>query len=186
LASTIIVGSILSLFIAKDLSKSNRRKLFHIIAVSAFIPALNRNFQMLVFAFNCNICVFIWAEVFRQSFRKDAISSFIDLWFKKFVDKREKYFVTSHLQLLLGCAMPATLSFIVLDGANPDGIFRAWSASGIIILGVGDSMAAIIGKTFGSKRWRKESHKTAEGSFAGAIATCVTFYILTKLNMIEF
>lgn len=186
MASTIIGGSILALWVASDLSKINRRKLFHFIAVFAFLPAIQRNYQMLVFAFNCNICVFIWAEVFRQSFKRDAISNFIDLWFKKFVDEREKTLVTSHLQLLLGCAIPCTLCFIVLDGSQPDGLFKAWSASGILILGIGDSLAAIMGKWLGKLRWRKEHGKTVEGSFYGTIATTLGFYVLTKMYVPEY
>lgn len=78
------------------------------------------------------------------------------------------------------------MSFIVLDGANPDGVFKAWASSGILILGLGDSFAAIMGKMLGNLRWSALNNKTVEGSFYGTLATTVGFYFLTKFYVPEY
>lgn len=97
MASIIIIGSLIILALAGDMEKLIRRKMFHFMAVAVFIPALQKNWRMIIFAFNCNIAVFIWVEIFRKAFKKDAFSALVDRIFDNFVDAREQgYMVTTH------------------------------------------------------------------------------------------
>jgi dolichol kinase len=183
----IFLVSPLAAWASKDLSNSNSRKLFHFLSIFVFIPAIDRNWKMINYAFNCNVAVGLWIEISRRMFPTNPLSRFIDFFFTLFTDSREQgYLVTSHLQLLLGCALPSLLCFIVVDGGQPDGIIKAWSISGILLLGVGDSVSAILGKAIGNARWRKENMKTVEGSFYGTMGTSLAYYICVSKFFPEF
>ena len=84
----------------------------------------------------------------------------------------------THLYLLIGCAFPATITFIILDGGFMDGELAVFAYSGVVLLGIGDSVAAIYGKMTGSGRWRFHYHnKSQEGSFGLILATVFAYYL---------
>ena len=58
----------------------------------------------------------------------------------------------------------------MLNGANFNPYFIYYALSGLIFVGVGDSMAALGGRKFGRTKWPGTS-KTQEGSFL-----CITFF----------
>ena len=84
----------------------------------------------------------------------------------------------THLYLLIGCAFPATITFIILDGGFMDGELAVFAYSGVVLLGIGDSVAAIYGRMVGSSRWRFHYHnKSQEGSFGLILATVFVYYL---------
>ncbi len=97
----------------------------------------------------------------------------------------------------MGCALPLWLAFFKYpyfpENPNPSYLeklelnggkekhlmkwfFGVYSSVGIIVLGIGDALAAVVGTRFGKFRW-PGTNKTFEGSFA-AILSCIVFYYL--------
>lgn len=72
------------------------------------------------------------------------------------------------MYLLLGLALPLWLFPVDYSKADPTGCKLALY-SGILALGIGDTMASVVGKTFGRLRW-PGSLKTVEGTLAGIIS----------------
>lgn len=56
-----------------------------------------------------------------------------------------------------------------------------YSISGVIFLGVGDSMAAIGGKAYGKTKWREYSNKTTHGTSYLIFSTCIVYYFACSL-----
>jgi len=58
--------------------------------------------------------------------------------------------IVTHIYLMLGCALPLTLSFILFDGGLFNGEFVTVALSGVIFLGIGDVSAALYGRSYGT------------------------------------
>jgi len=121
----------------------------------------------MVFAFNCVSVALIIVELYRFNYNKLGLfihfGKELDGYFKKFSDAREKgedLLIFTHILLLLGCAVPPTIQFIILEGGIPNLEFIIFGISGLIILGIGDSAAAVFGKEYGTTRWSDYSKKT--------------------------
>lgn len=107
--------------------------------------------------FGIAIYLFINIELIRQELHNKCwIVEIFDKKIRRFTDERdnEKMIVT-HIYLLIGCGYP----FLVLKGSF------LLKLSGILILGVGDSFAAIIGKYYGTHNL-PYTNKTVQGLFA--------------------
>lgn len=83
--------------------------------------------------------------------------------------------IATHIYLLMGCAFPMTVSYIILRGGPFPEDWVCWSCSGVIFLGIGDTIAAMMGKMYGSSRWRDASKKTKEGS-SFCVWAIISFY----------
>jgi dolichol kinase len=86
-----------------------------------------------------------------------------DSWMVSFCSGHEMQhgnLITTHILLLLGCAYPFLETYILLDGSVFPGNWVVWSLSGIIFVGIGDTLAAIGGFNYGKNKWRPDSNKT--------------------------
>ncbi|KAL6928798.1 hypothetical protein ACO0SA_002127 [Hanseniaspora valbyensis] len=95
--------------------------------------------------------------------------NWIALCLDKFGDHRDQRgpLLISYLYLIIGVSLP-----ILIDD----------DITGLIVLGLGDSVASIIGKKYGKKLWadsNTENKKTYEGTFA-FIVSCSIFDIIIK------
>ncbi|KAL0460158.1 UNVERIFIED_CONTAM: Dolichol kinase EVAN, partial [Sesamum latifolium] len=110
-------------------SKTERillRKYYHLMAVSIFVPALI--FQIWK----------IW-----------PLGHLVHQFMNAFTDHRDSdLLIVSHFSLLLGCALPIWLSSGFTD--RPLAPF-----AGILSLGIGDTMASMVGHKYGVLRWSK-------------------------------
>ena len=61
---------------------------------------------------------------------------------------------------------------------------KKYKASGIILLGVGDSLAAIVGSKYGRIYW-PGTHKTIEGSLAAVLGSIFVFYLLFDVTSVD-
>ena len=86
----------------------------------------------MIFAFNSVSVLLIMIEMTRKSL---GIST-LDKYFKAYcVHEREKEdngVITTHIELLMGCALAPTLSFIILDGGFFNSEFASFNFSGIM------------------------------------------------------
>lgn len=116
----------------------------------------------MIFAFNCVTPVLILVECCRKKY------GLFDSYFKTYTTSTRELEsnIVTHIYLLMGIALTPTLSFIILDGGFFNSEFTVFSFSGLVFLGVADTVACVYGKNFGSTYWSDTSKKTAEGSGA--------------------
>ena len=117
-------------------------------------------FNLLVLSQNMVTVLFIMIEIARFTFQDESAGQILNLAFVKFSDKRESRscVMLTHLFLLLGISVPYSLTYIILDGGFPDSANIIFSASALIFLGVGDTVAAIAGSYYGEDKWRPGIH----------------------------
>nr|XP_025684806.1 dolichol kinase EVAN isoform X2 [Arachis hypogaea] len=148
----------LSVLYVYDISKNSRverillRKYYHLLAVLMFVPAL-----------------------ILQIWRIWPLGQPIHQFMNAFTDHRDSDFlIVSHFSLLLGCALPIWLS----SGYNDRPLTPF---AGILSLGIGDTMASLIGHKYGVLRWSKTGKKTIEGTTAGITSVLASCWLLLLL-----
>jgi dolichol kinase len=145
------------------------RKWFHLVAICLFLPVTLLAPQLMSLSYAIALCVLMVMESMRY-----YLPSKIQHFYKRFLDaQKEKHekVVMSHIFLILGCATPLWIMECTSQSQSTLPVF------GILVLGVGDSLAAIVGSQFGRFRWCG-SRKTIEGSMAmwmGMAMCCCVF-----------
>lgn len=141
------------------------RKFYHLMAMVMFIPILHKDSVFLKFALVVAACIFAYIEAIRLLCPKTVVGKILSTLLERFRnDADQGNAILSHLWLLLGCALPI---LITENQRTP----VAWtkSVSGIMSLGMFDSVAALTGIYFGGPTWPGSSKKTLIGSFLGLI-----------------
>jgi dolichol kinase len=171
-----------------QLSPVIARKWFHFIAILLFVPTTVLVPQLQSLSYAVAICVLLIIEVIRIDI--PILNDFYYAYLDQTKDEADdSKFVISHIALVAGCAMPLwiiqyynyfcpsenmdsslTVTFNVLVGL--------W---GVWVLGIGDAMGAIIGKSFGRNQWGSNS-RTMEGSMAMFLSMCLSCLITTMLT----
>ncbi|CAI0452836.1 unnamed protein product [Linum tenue] len=160
-------------YISKN-SKTERillRKYYHLMAVSMFVPAVIFQPKFLDLAFGAALAVFLTLEIIRV-WRIWPLGQLVHQFMNAFTDHRDSELLIVrqdiHFSLLLGCALPIWLS----SGYNDRPLAPF---AGILSLGIGDTMASMVGHKYGVLRWSKTGKKTIEGTAAGitsVLAAC--------------
>ncbi|RID62033.1 hypothetical protein BRARA_E01131 [Brassica rapa] len=150
------------------------RKYYHLMAVLMFLPALVLQPKFLDLAFGAALAVFIALEIIRI-WRIQPLGEPLHHFMNAFTDHRDsELLIVSHFSLLLGCALPIWMS----SGFND----RALSPfAGILSLGIGDTMASMVGHKYGVLRWSKTGKKTVEGTAAGITSMMAVCYVLVPV-----
>ncbi|KAK4058304.1 dolichol kinase [Microbotryomycetes sp. JL221] len=152
-------------------SLNMRRKFFHALAVAMFVPGIAVDPAFTSLAFSVAFAVFTFAEYARY-FALYPIGGPLHVFFSEFIDSKDSGpVILSHFYLLTGCA-----GGVWLEG---QGINRF---TGVLVLGIGDAMASIVGKHLGRLHW-PGSPKTVEGTmaFVVSIVSCAWLFRLTGL-----
>ncbi|KAL0863789.1 hypothetical protein Bca101_042907 [Brassica carinata] len=150
------------------------RKYYHLMAVLMFLPALVLQPKFLDLAFGAALAVFITLEIIRI-WRIQPLGEPLHQFMNAFTDHRDsELLIVSHFSLLLGCALPIWMS----SGFND----RALSPfAGILSLGIGDTMASMVGHKYGVLRWSKTGKKTVEGTAAGITSMMAVCFVLVPV-----
>ena len=130
------------------------RKWFHFIAIVLFTPSTYYAPKLMTLAYAISSCVLMVVE-HCQSFLplQDFYLRYID------IDKDTAHkVIISHMSLIVGCAIPCWMAALTIDTT------KALPFFGILVLGLGDSMAAIVGTYYGRTKWGR--HRSIEGSLA--------------------
>lgn len=171
----LIVGVVAITPFADRLPNIVVRKMYHALAVAMFLPGMLYEPAFLSLAF----CVAFAALVLVEYVRLGLIWPFgrdLDRFMKKFVDQRDAgTVVVTHLYLLLGCAMPLWFD---RDHAGRGATLAAYA--GILMVGVGDAMASLVGVYFGRHRW-PGSRKTYEGTAAAVVSVVVFVWVTVEI-----
>jgi len=145
------------------------RKLYHILALIMFSPAivLAPQFISLSFGFACGILLLL--EYVRIC-RVPPFGNWLHIYLTSYTDSRDQGpVILTHIYLLVGCAFPLWVF--------PDGASLAPFA-GLIILGAGDAAGAIVGSTRGHYKW-PGGNKTVEGTVAAFTACMFCLFVFS-------
>ncbi|GAA5821323.1 hypothetical protein JCM10212_006779 [Sporobolomyces blumeae] len=153
-------------------SLNMRRKFFHALAVVMFVPGIAIDPAFTSLAFSAAFALFTFAE-YARFFALYPIGGPLHIFFTEFIDSKDSGpVILSHFYLLTGCA-----GGLWLEGK---GINRF---TGVLVLGIGDSLASIIGKLFGRTRWPGTS-KTVEGTAAFIVSIMVSAWVLRVVHLV--
>ncbi|KAJ4480082.1 hypothetical protein J3R30DRAFT_3288561 [Lentinula aciculospora] len=152
-----------------------RRKFFHALTVVMFVPGIAFDPAFTHLSFSVAFALFTFAEYVRY-FAIYPFGAAIHLFMNEFLDQKDSgTAILSHFYLLTGCA-----GSLWLEGSSPLLLF-----TGILVLGVGDALASIIGKRVGKHRWSPTTNKTLEGSFAFTLSVVISAWLLRLLGLTE-
>ncbi|KAM0898532.1 hypothetical protein ACQ4PT_021861 [Festuca glaucescens] len=150
------------------------RKYYHLVAVLIFSPAVIFQPAFLDLAFGAAFAVFLILEMIRV-WEVYPLGRTVHQFMNAFTDHRDSdILIISHFSLLLGCALPKWMS----SGFNDRPLAPF---AGILSLGIGDTMASMIGYKYGVLRWSKTGNKTIEGTAAGITSVLAACSILVSL-----
>ncbi|PPR93850.1 hypothetical protein GOBAR_AA26821 [Gossypium barbadense] len=147
----LIYASVLRFYNISKNSKIERillRKYYHLLAVLMFLPTLIYQPKFLDLAFGAALAVFLVLEIIRV-WRIWPLGQLVHQFMSAFTDHRDSdLIIVSHFSLLLGCALPIWMS----SGFNDRPLTPF---AGILSLGIGDTMASMVGHKYGVLRWSK-------------------------------
>ena len=134
--------------------------------------------------------LFLLLEVVR-ALRIPPLAAPLSAFFARFLDSRDGgTLVLTHLYLLLGCAVPLWLADALpaaaegapgVLGALPRSVARdAAPFAGVVVLGMGDAVASVVGIHLGRCRW-PGTRKTVEGTAAAAASMLLLLLLLRRL-----
>ena len=168
----------LSLSRRYKLEGSTSRKLFHVVAVGLFSTGLIVNSNMMVLAFGVALCGMLVLEYLRLIIPEWYLMKNVDSFYASFVDARdaERDLTLTHIQLLVGCALPVWLSCVDTSGA------KLTPHLGWLSVGVLDGVSAAVGKNLGSHKW-PGTNRTVEGSLAGVTSAIGLAWLVTMVEM---
>ena len=180
------VGNILlGLAIVSRLSNAvevdTRRKVFHGMMVSMFLPTIFIDPTFIALAFALILAIFLLLDLFRAS-QLPPVSKPLTYFLAPYVDGRDHRgpIIISHIFLLIGSAIPLWLSLADIKRTG-HGAFRGWDVetrdlsmvTGVICVGMGDAAASLVGRRYGRRRWPWSGGKSLEGSAAFALAVVI-------------
>lgn len=158
---------------------NTRRKFWHalVVVVLCFTPKiLFDQVEFTLISLLGTIIVFVIIEALRYN-KISFLGEFLHDTLQKFQDAKdiEGPLNLSYIYLLAGATIPIVYDY--LTNKEKVSIIRY---SGLIALGVGDSLASIIGKRFGTIKW-KGGDKTVQGTVAFIISVFGCFFGINYL-----
>lgn len=151
------------------------RKWFHLVAVLLFLPTTLSapRFQTLSYAVGSAILLLL--EVVREHI--EPVSRFFENYLDASKGETESsVMVVSHLALLVGCATPLWVSRVVFNLRKPHIMQVLVGVWGVVSIGIGDAVGAIVGKVAGKRPWGYQ--RTMEGSLAMAVSMFVSYAVI--------
>ncbi|KAK6455175.1 uncharacterized protein RJT20DRAFT_55280 [Scheffersomyces xylosifermentans] len=178
--SAILVTSVSLVFtFTEKLSLNFRRKVWHfiIIAILGYSPkVLVDKVEFTLISLLGSIIIFLIVEVIRYN-RFSPIGEYLNYKLRFFQDYKDSKgpLNVSYIYLIVGATIPILYDYILI-GAGKISIIRYM---GIVALGLGDSLASIIGRRFGSLKW-KGSEKSLQGTATFIIVNFAAFVLIDK------
>lgn len=154
------------------------RKYFHFIVVATYIPGIVFDRTLLYVASTLCLAVFIFLEYVRY-FRIKPLGHTLRSLLSLFLDERDSGpLILTHIYLLLGMSLPI---WLVPRPCIQKGSFGGARAlvpySGVLAVGVGDTVASIFGSTMGEIHW-PGTKKTFEGTMTSIFAQIISVVLI--------
>lgn len=163
-----------SIGISKDIVI--KRKSFHFLSLFIFIPGILYYPNFMGPAYGIALLLFIIVEYIRyQRIFGIKFSNFLNRYLKYVTNKKDQSgpIVMSHFYLLLGCAIP------FLFKSNHQSTLKL--LSGTIILGIGDTLACLIGVNYGKLKFEYNG-KSVEGTVSGIVGSILLFIVIVGVK----
>jgi dolichol kinase len=172
------------------------RKYFHVIAILLFAPPTLYAPQMMSLSYAIAASLLVLVERLRVittkcggkekkiSKKRFTVNNFFQAFFDEKDEGNRDGFVFTHIALIIGCAFPLWVSTLCDQSKHGDRYYEEMKSLpflGIISIGVGDAMGAVIGSSFGKRKWPC-SNRTFEGSLAMLLSMYVS---LCFINLID-
>lgn len=150
------------------------RKLFHALILLVYIPGLAWDSELLRLASLLAFAVFLVLECVRV-LQIPPLGSLLNHSLHVFLDEKDGgLLILTPIYLLIGCSMP-----IWLDPRRSVGTSKSLAPwSGILSLGIGDTVASVAGTALGYHRW-PQTKKTVEGT---GLAILAQYMVVTFLG----
>jgi len=135
------------------------RKWFHLIAILLFGPTTWQFPQLMSLSYAIASCILVVLETLRSD------APILQSFYTEFLDDRKDdggQIIVSHIFLIIGCAVSLWVSQIL---SNQDTLSLLVAEFGVLCIGIGDAMGAVVGKSIGKHKWGK-NQRTLEGSLA--------------------
>ncbi|WFD42662.1 dolichol kinase [Malassezia psittaci] len=153
---------------------NGRRKFFHMLAVLLFMPGIAWDPAFMHIAFSAAFALFIFGEYLRYC-AIYPVGAKLHFFLSQFLDSKDSGLVIlSHLYLLSGCAA----------GVWIESRSAVLHQMGLLVLGIGDSCASLVGRRYGRFHW-PQSSKTVEGTVAFLVSVMASVCVLRILHMVE-
>lgn len=155
------------------------RKYFHVLVVIVFTSGIFIDVDFLYFSSIVSLSIMLLLEHMR--FHKiEPLATILNNAFKIFKDEKDVGdLVLTNLYLLSGVSLPL---WITPDASKAD---RILLLSGVLSVGIGDSMASIIGSKIG-KHKLFHSKKTVEGLIASFLSQIMFIKLLQIANLVHY
>ena len=179
-----------------ELTTITSRKLFHLLSIVLFSYDIAMSHTIFLhIAMAGATVVFFIIEMFKVVVPLSNVQKTIMLYVAPYLDNRDKNrpIIVSHIYLLLGCALPVWLVNIAKlhstnDTNNISMVEKAYNLLlpvGLVTVGVGDTVAAIVGSNYGRSKWISGSNRSYEGTLAGFAASVAVWYMFYNLYVDE-
>ncbi|BFY98422.1 hypothetical protein BsWGS_01462 [Bradybaena similaris] len=141
------------------------RKVFHAFIVLVYFPGLLLDVRLLLLASVAALGLFIIMEAAR-ALHVPVVGEHLDAILRIFVDERDQGLIfLTHIHLLIGISLPLWISHNLFSSH----IAHVELYSGVLSLGVGDTVACVAGKAWGRNHW-PGSKKTMEGTLCSILS----------------
>lgn len=148
------------------------RKYFHALVVIVYLSGLSVNANFLYFASVVAFALMAFVETLRVV-RMPFIGEYLQNGFAAYADdKDEGPIALTPFYLLIGCSAPLWL--YPNDFRKP---LPLPLLAGILTVGIGDTVASVVGTRFGTHKWSPESSKTIEGSVGAFLAQSICLIV---------
>lgn len=125
-------------------------------------------------AFSAAFALFVFGEYLRYC-AVYPVGASLHFFLSQFLDSKDSGLVIlSHMYLLSGCAAGVWLE-------TRSAVLQQL---GLLVLGIGDSCASLVGRKYGRLHWPRSS-KTVEGTLAFLASVVLSVYALRMLRMVE-
>ena len=152
------------------------RKYYHILATLMFTPTIIIDHEFVTLGCCLVTCIFVLIEYIRISYLP-PFGTILNSYMKSYIDSRDSGMVIlTHCYLLVGIALPVYgHTYVLHSNTSITNILPA--LSGVLILGVGDSVASFIGTKYGAIKWL-QSNKSIQGTISAIISILLSIALI--------
>ncbi|XP_053983973.1 dolichol kinase [Hylaeus volcanicus] len=154
---------------------TSTRKIFHLLAVLVYIPGLMYEQIFLYLASGMVMGLFVFLELIR-CLRIPPLGEALQQGFSVFVDEKDSLISLTPLYLLCGLSFPLWMP--------TNNVPLLALLSGVLTVGVGDTVASFVGSKWGSHKWTN-SNKTIEGTIGCIFSQVGLICILTSMGYVN-
>lgn len=160
------------------------RKVFHIFAVAVYLPGLFYECTFIYLASGVVLGIFGMLEMLRI-LKIPPLYDCLQKGFDVYRDDKDTGAVAlTPIYLLVGCSLPLWLHPAPCDILDSVGFNLLPLTSGVLAIGIGDTVASIVGTTIGKHYW-PGTKKTMEGTIGCILSQAIVAYVLINLGFIH-